>query len=70
MGSPGLAVEIGLTQKTEMVRREGRSGTKPLVVTAVLVTPTPPWGRRLDRRTTTRRADRLGQRRPVAFTLR
>ena len=42
MGSPGLAVEIGLTQKTEMVRREGRSGTTPLVATAVLVTPTRP----------------------------
>jgi hypothetical protein len=42
MGSPGLAVEIGLTQKTEMVRREGRTGTKPLVAAAVLVTPTRP----------------------------
>jgi hypothetical protein len=42
MGSPGLAVEIGLRQNTEIVRREGRSGTKPLVATAVLVTPTRP----------------------------
>jgi hypothetical protein len=42
MGSPGLAVEIGFAEKTEIVRREGRSGTKPLVATAVLVTPTRP----------------------------
>lgn len=42
MAAPGLAVEIGLLQKTELVQRVGRSGARPLVATAVLVTPTRP----------------------------
>ncbi len=42
MGAPGLAVEIALTQKIEMIRRVGRSGARPVVATAVLVTPTRP----------------------------
>jgi hypothetical protein len=42
MGAPGLAVEIALTRKIEIIQRLGRSGTRPLVATAVLVTPTRP----------------------------
>ncbi len=42
MGAPGLAIEIGLSQKTEMVQRAGRSATRPLVAEALLVTPTRP----------------------------
>ncbi len=42
MGSPGLAVEIGLSEKTAMVQRLGRSGGQPVVTTGVLVTPTRP----------------------------
>jgi hypothetical protein len=42
LGSPGLAVEIALTEKTELVQRLGRSGSRPVVATALLVTPTRP----------------------------
>jgi hypothetical protein len=42
MAAPGLALEIGLAQKTEMVQRLGRSGSRPLVTSALLVTPTRP----------------------------
>ena len=42
MGAPGLAVEIALTRKIEMIQRLGRSGTRPVVATKVLVTPTRP----------------------------
>jgi hypothetical protein len=42
MAAPGLAVEIALLQKTELVQRVGRSGSRPVVATAVLVTPTRP----------------------------
>lgn len=42
LGSPGLALEIALAQKTELVQRLGRSGSRPVVATALLVTPTRP----------------------------
>lgn len=42
MGSPGLALEIALTQKTELIQRVGRSGTRAVVATTMLVTPTRP----------------------------
>jgi hypothetical protein len=42
MAAPGLALEIGLAQRTEMVQRLGRSGSRPLVTSALLVTPTRP----------------------------
>jgi len=42
VAAPGLAIEIALTDKAEMVLRRGRSGAHPVVVTAVLVTPTRP----------------------------
>ncbi|HTN79223.1 MAG TPA: hypothetical protein VMK16_06100 [Acidimicrobiales bacterium] len=42
VAAPGLAIEIALTARTEMVLRRGRSGAVPAVASAVLVTPTRP----------------------------
>jgi hypothetical protein len=42
MAAPGLAVEISLLDKVELASKVGRSGIRPLVTSAVLVTPTRP----------------------------
>lgn len=42
MAAPGLAIEIGVLDKVELVARVGRRGTRPAVTTALLVTPTRP----------------------------
>ena len=42
MAAPGLALEIALLDKVELVTRVGRNGARPAVTSAVLVTPTRP----------------------------